>query len=153
MHPKEITRRAGLGLAAAAVPAAAMAVTPQTSGPAERVLGIGGFFFRSKDPKALTRWYLDNLGISPVPTSYDGQPWRTDAGVTAFQPFPEKTSYLGDPSHHWMINFRVRDLDRMAAQLKANGVAVEVDPQTYPNGRFAQLSDPEGNQIQLWQPA
>ena len=52
----------------------------------------------------------------------------------------------------WMINFRVRSLDKMAAQLRANGVAVEVDPEVYPNGRFAKLSDPEGNPIQLWEP-
>src|ERR1700687_5983620 len=53
----------------------------------------------------------------------------------------------------WMLNFRVRDLDKMAAQLRAAGIAVEIDPQSYPNGRFASLHDPEGNPIQLWQPA
>jgi len=51
-----------------------------------------------------------------------------------------------------MINFRVRDLEKMAAQLRERGIAVDVDPEVYPNGRFARLSDPEGNPIQLWQP-
>ncbi len=118
----------------------------------ERVLGIGGFFFRAKDPKALARWYEDNLGILPVPNNYGGQAWRTEAGTTVFAPFPKDTSYFGDPSQQWMINFRVRDLDKMTAQLRANGIAVDVDPELYPNGRFAKVLDPEGNPIQLWQP-
>jgi predicted enzyme related to lactoylglutathione lyase len=79
------------------------------------------------------------------------QPWRQEAGPTAFAPFPESTDYFGDASKHWMLNFRVRDLDRMVAQLRANGASVDVDPQFYPNGRFAKLVDPEGNPIQLWQ--
>ena len=61
-------------------------------------------------------------------------------------------SVFGDPNQQWMINFRVRNLDKMAAQLRGNGIAVEVDPELYPNGRFAQLKDVEGNPIQLWQP-
>jgi predicted enzyme related to lactoylglutathione lyase len=118
----------------------------------ERVTGIGGFFFRAKDPVALARWYDENLGVTPVPADYDGEPWRQAAGTTVFAPFKQDSSYFGDMRLQWMINFRVRDLDRMAAQLEANGIAVEVDPETYPNGRFAKLNDPEGNPIQLWQP-
>ncbi len=119
----------------------------------ERVLGIGGFFFRAKDPKVLAQWYEDNLGILPVPDKAGMQSWETQAGETAFAPFPRDTSYFGDPNQQWMINFRVRDLDKMAAQLRAKGIAVEVDPELYPNiGRFAKLLDPEGNPIQLWQP-
>ena len=118
----------------------------------ERVDGIGGFFFRAKDPKALAKWYADNLGITPVPEKYDMPAWETEAGTTVFAPFPQDTSYFDNPAQQWMINFRVRDLDKMAAQLKRNGTAVEVDPQLYPNGRFAKLHDPEGNPIQLWQP-
>ncbi|MCK5744934.1 MAG: VOC family protein, partial [Oricola sp.] len=64
----------------------------------------------------------------------------------------QDTSYFGDPKNQWMINFRVKDLDAMAAQLRAGGTTVEIDPEEYPNGRFAQLFDPEGNPIQLWQP-
>jgi predicted enzyme related to lactoylglutathione lyase len=154
MDTSDFTRRTTLGLAvgaAAAVRANAMSLTPKPAMPAERVLGIGGFFFRAKDPKALMRWYEDNLGINPIPSNYDMQPWRQEAGPTAFAPFPESTDYFGDASKHWMLNFRVRDLDRMVAQLRANGASVDVDPQFYPNGRFAKLVDPEGNPIQLWQ--
>jgi len=67
-------------------------------------------------------------------------------------PFPENTSYFGDPTKQWMINFRVSDLDRLVAQLEAAGIAVKVDSTTYPNGRFARSHDPEGNPIELWQP-
>lgn len=118
----------------------------------ERVDGIGGFFFRAKDPKALAQWYEDNLGIPPVPTKYGMPSWETEAGTTVFAPFPKDTTYFGDPDHHWMLNLRVRDLDKMAAQLRANGITVEIDPERYPNGRFAKVLDPEGNPIQLWQP-
>lgn len=118
----------------------------------EKVQGIGGFFFRAKDPKALAKWYEDHLGVATTPESDGGEPWRQEAGTTAFAPFAEDTSYFGDARLQWMINFRVRDLDKMAAQLRAAGVAIKVDPETYPFGRFAKLNDPEGNPIELWQP-
>lgn len=118
----------------------------------ERVEGIGGFFFRSKDPEGLAKWYEDNLGVTPVPKDYGGKAWRQEAGTTVFAPFKADTAYFGDMRLQWMINFRVRDLDKMAAQLRANGIAVEVDPEEYPNGRFGKLVDPEDNPIQLWQP-
>lgn len=118
----------------------------------ERVDGIGGFFFRAKDPKALAKWYADHLGVSEIPTDYGHQPWTQAAGPTAFAPFPADTKYFGRPEQAFMLNFRVRNLDAMTAQLRAAAIPVEVDPQTYPNGRFALLHDPEGNPIQLWQP-
>ncbi len=118
----------------------------------EKVTGIGGFFFRAKDPKALAKWYEDNFGINLVPTDYDTPAWRTEAGTTVFAPFKQDTDYFGDWRQQWMINFRVRDLKAMAAQLRANGSEVEVDPEEYPNGWFGKLNDPEGNPIQLWQP-
>lgn len=118
----------------------------------EKVQGIGGFFFRAKDPAKLSAWYLKNLGIDPAPQSYDAVPWRTETGVTIFSPFELGTDYFGDWRLQWMINFRVRDLDAMVRQLQANGNVVEVDPESYPNGRFAKVHDPEGNAIQLWQP-
>ncbi len=118
----------------------------------EKVAGIGGFFFRSKDTAALARWYEDRLGVAQVPKSYDAECWSQDAGETVFAPFAEDTDYFGKDSQQWMINFRVHDLDAMVAQLLAAGETVEVDAETYPNGRFARLSDPEGNPIQLWQP-
>ncbi len=74
------------------------------------------------------------------------------AGATVFAPFPSDTDYFGNPSQAWMINFRVANLDRMIAQLRAKEIEVTVDSEIYPNGRFARLSDPEGNPIELWSP-
>jgi glyoxylase I family protein len=119
----------------------------------EKVAGIGGFFFRAKDPKALALWYQQHLGILTIPTSDGETAWQQEAGATAFTPFPETSKYFGDASKVWMLNFRVKDLDKMAAQLQAAGIEVKVDPQSYPYGRFARLHDPEGNPIELWQPA
>ena len=118
----------------------------------EKVNGIGGLFFRSKDPAALGRWYREHLGVETVPSTYDKQPWRQEAGPTAFAPFPADTEYFGAREQAWMINFRVLDLDAMVLQLRAAGIAVDVDAEAYPNGRFARLRDPEDNPIQLWQP-
>ncbi|MCB1038909.1 MAG: VOC family protein [Acidimicrobiales bacterium] len=119
----------------------------------ERVDGIGGFFFTARDPAGLARWYAVHLGIDEVPTSYDAEVWTQAAGETVFAPFPEG---VGDDAPigptGWGINFRVSDLPAMAAQLRAAGIEVAVDPTEYPNGWFAQLADPEGNAIQLWQP-
>jgi predicted enzyme related to lactoylglutathione lyase len=118
----------------------------------EKVTGIGGFFFRAADPTALAHWYRDHLGVALVPSSYDEPPWQQEAGPTAFAPFPAATTYFGDAKQTWMINFRVLNLDAMVAQLRAAGIAVEIDPEIYPNGRFARIADPEGNPIQLWEP-
>ena len=118
----------------------------------EKVTGIGGFFFRAKDPKALALWYQQHLGILTIPASDGETSWQQEAGSTAFTPFPETSKYFGDASKVWMLNFRVRDLDKMAAQLQAAGIEVKVDPESYPYGRFARLHDPEGNPIELWQP-
>jgi predicted enzyme related to lactoylglutathione lyase len=118
-----------------------------------KVTGIGGLFFRAKDPAALAAWYETHLGIDPVPDDYDKQSWRQEAGPTMFAPFEETTDYFGRPEQSFMINFRVADLDALVAELRGAGIDVEVDPDDYPNGRFARLADPEGNPIQLWQPA
>jgi glyoxylase I family protein len=119
----------------------------------EKVTGIGGFFFRAKDPKALALWYQQHLGILTVPTKEGETSWQQEAGTTAFTPFPETSKYFGDPQKVWMLNFRVRDLEKMAAQLQAAGIEIKVDPEAYPYGRFGRLHDPEGNPIELWQPA
>jgi len=119
----------------------------------EKVLGIGGLFFRAKDPKSLAAWYRTHLGVAMVPDNYDDPPWEQEAGPTAYAPFPEDTKYFGDPARQWMTNFRVANLDAMAAQLRASNIPVEIDPENYPNGRFARLHDPEDNPIELWQPA
>lgn len=121
--------------------------------PAERVLGIGGLFFRARDPKALAEWYRSHLGVALVGSGSDHSGWHTDAGSTAFQPFSMTSKYFGDEHQMWMVNFRVRDLDKMAAQLRSAGIEVTIDPQTYPYGRFAKIHDPEQNPIELWEPA
>ncbi|HKR85761.1 MAG TPA: VOC family protein [Terriglobales bacterium] len=119
----------------------------------EKVAGIGGLFFRAHDPKALGNWYQQHLGIALTPTSEGGTVWQQEAGPTVFSPFPETTKYFGDPNKAFMVNFRVHDLDKMVAQLRTAGIEVK-DPETYPKiGRFARLHDPEGNPIELWQPA
>ena len=119
----------------------------------EKVAGIGGLFFRAHDPKALGQWYEQHLGISLTPTSEGGSVWQQEAGPTAFTPFPEKSGYFGDINKVWMVNFRVHDMDKMVAQLRAAGIEVK-DPESYANiGRFTRLHDPEGNPIELWQPA
>jgi predicted enzyme related to lactoylglutathione lyase len=116
----------------------------------EKVTGIGGLFIRSNEPKKLAQWYADNLGVSLTPKDYGQPSWTQEAGPTVFQPFPKDTKYFHGS---WMLNFRVRDLKAMVAQLRAAGITVEVDPQGYPNGQFATLHDPEENPIQLWEPA
>jgi glyoxylase I family protein len=118
----------------------------------EKVKGIGGLFFRAKDPKGLAEWYRAHLGVDLVPTNYDMLPWQQEAGPTAFAPFAADTKYFGDPAKQFMINFRVGDLEAMAMQLRAAGIAVEIDVEKYPNGRFARIHDPEGNPIELWEP-
>jgi glyoxylase I family protein len=118
----------------------------------ERVTGIGGFFFRARDPEALKVWYAERLGVDGPPESEGGDAWRQEAGETAFAPFEMDSKMIGPPEHTWMLNFRVDDLDAMVEQLRAAGEEVEVDPESYSYGRFASLRDPEGNGIQLWEP-
>ena len=146
---------AGLAAAATAPPEVAEAQTPEAVIPAERVLGIGGFFFRSKDPQALALWYQTNLGVDPIPRAYGRHGWEQTAGPTAFAPFSASTAaqYFGSPDQAFMLNFRVRNLDAMVAQLHTAGIEVKIDPQKYPNGRFARVHDPEGNPVELWEPA
>lgn len=116
----------------------------------QKVLGIGGLFFKSENPERLAQWYQTHLGIPVIPTSYEEEPWRQEAGPTAFAPFMKDTEYFGRPEQSWMVNFRVADLKAMVAQLRAAGITVE-DPQSFPNGDFARTHDPEGNPIELWQ--
>ena len=118
----------------------------------ERVTGIGGVFFRARDPKALARWYETQLGVALTPADYESEAWHQDAGPTVFEPFAADSDFFGRPEQQWMLNFRVRDLAAMVRQLRDANVAVEVDAAEYPNGVFAALKDPEGNPIQLWEP-
>jgi predicted enzyme related to lactoylglutathione lyase len=118
----------------------------------EKVTGIGGFFFRAKDPDALAKWYETYLGINPVPKDLETPPWTTQAGVTVFAPFSEDTDYFSKESR-FMINFRVSNMDAMLAQLSASGVSPTNDQVMEGLGRFVHINDPEGNPIELWEPA
>jgi len=118
----------------------------------QKARGIGGVFFRARDPERLTAWYAAHLGIDPAPASYEVSSWWQQAGPTVFTAMPADSAHFGDPARSWAINFRVPDLDAMVEQLRSVGVHVVVDPESYPNGRFADLRDPEGNPVQLWEP-
>ncbi|MFD9794589.1 VOC family protein [Streptomyces sp. NPDC059070] len=114
----------------------------------ERVRGIGGYFLRAQDPAALGAWYRDCLGLD---TDQNGL-WRQEAGPTVFAAFESTTDYFGSPTQQAMLNFRVRDLDAMLAQLRAKGADVAEETQAMDGvGRFGWVTDPEGNRIELWQ--
>ena len=120
----------------------------------EKVTGIGGVFFRAANPAELAAWYDRHLGIDPVPSDYETVPWQQEAGITVFAPFEQNTGYFGNDDKQVMLNFRVRNLEAMIGQLEAAGIEVRRDPDSpQPNGSFAWLSDPEGNPIELWEPA
>lgn len=113
----------------------------------EKVTGIGGFFFRSRDGDALSAWYAQHLGIEAGGESL----WMQEAGPTVFAPFREDSDYFA-ADKRWMLNLRVRDMDGMIAQLRAAGIAVETRPDWETEyGRFARIHDPEGNPIELWE--
>jgi predicted enzyme related to lactoylglutathione lyase len=114
----------------------------------ERVLGIGGHFLRASDPAGLASWYRDALGLD---TDEYGT-WHQQDGPTVFATFPSDTTHLGGGAT--MLNFRVRDLDAMLAQLRRLGARVDDEVQDMAGvGRFGWVTDPEGNRVELWQPA
>jgi predicted enzyme related to lactoylglutathione lyase len=116
----------------------------------ERVLGIGGHFMRARDPAALAEWYRESLGLD---ADENGE-WQQRAGPTVFATFDSDTDYFGARTQQTMLNFRVRDLDAMLAQLRAKGADVVEEPQEMEGvGRFGWVNDPEGNRVELWQPA
>jgi predicted enzyme related to lactoylglutathione lyase len=125
------------------------------------VQGMGGLFFRAKDPDALGAWYKEHLGVGGgcVADGADGEPsewvWTHAGGPMVFQPFKDDTDYFA-ADKAFMINFRVRDLDKLLAKLREAGVDVITKPEwDDPSlGRFARIHDPEGNAVELWeQPA
>ena len=113
------------------------------------VSGIGGVFFRAKNPESLLQWYRSHFGV----TMEGYEPWQQEAGPTVFMPFSSKTDHWTD-SKQWMINFRVTDLDGLLLKLRTADIAVETNPawNSAETGRFARVCDPEGNPIELWEP-
>jgi glyoxylase I family protein len=122
-----------------------------TIGPVERVTGIGGVFFRSTNPEALNAWYAEHLGVAGGPDT--DAVWQQDAGPTVWSAFEADTDYFGRREQAWMVNFRVRDLDAMLAQLRDADVEVDDRLEEYDYGRFGWAHDPEGNRFELWEPA
>lgn len=118
----------------------------------ERITGIGGVFFRARDPQALAAWYANALGV-PLD---EGQTYGTleaAAGdMTVWSLFPHDTAYFGPGGSPFMFNYRVRDLDAMLAQLRAAGARVDEKVEDYDYGRFGWATDPEGNRFELWEP-
>ncbi len=122
-------------------------------GAMERVLGIGGYFLRAAGPAALGAWYRDLLGIGVAADGAD-EVWQQEAGPTVLATFERDSDYLGSLDQQAMINFRVRDLDAMLAQLRAGGADVADEVQDLDGvGRFGWVTDPEGHRVELWQPA
>jgi catechol 2,3-dioxygenase-like lactoylglutathione lyase family enzyme len=139
----------GLGLLGAA--GSEVAVSDQPSG---HVTGVGGIFFKAKDPKALAAWYRDVLGL-PL-ESWGGALLKYDAPnhppAVVWSAFPDSTSYFAPSTGAFMINYAVDDMDAILARLTAKGVAILKREDGDENGRFAWILDPEGNKIELWQP-
>jgi len=130
-----------------------------------KVTGIGGVFFRARDPKSLVAWYAKHLGV--VPNDYGGMTFEWTRGIqpdespestgsTAWSVFPEDTKYFGPGNDRGpqqaMINYRVDDLDALLTHLAAEGVTIDPHREDADYGRFAWIVDPEGNRIELWQP-
>jgi len=114
------------------------------------ITGIGGFFFRCKNSDELKEWYINTLGID-----IQDMVWMQESGATVFEPVPEDSDYF-NTKKEWMINFRVSDLHEFIEELQARGVEVEQKDEwnTMPEvGTFARIHDPEGNPIELWEPA
>lgn len=121
-----------------------------------RVTGIGGVFFKSKDPQALAEWYRRHLGMAVQ--EWGGVAFRwpddqlPDQGVTIWSPFKDDTSYFAPSTASFMVNFRVEDLDALLAALRQEGCEVDAKTSDSEYGKFGWVMDPEGNRIELWQP-
>lgn len=122
----------------------------------KRVTGIGGIFFKCKDPKAINEWYKLHLGFDTTPygTSFE---WRdandsSKKGLTQWNPFPENTKYFAPSTKDFMINYRVDNLEQLVEELKKEDVTIVDTIETFDYGKFVHILDPEGNKIQLWEP-
>ena len=117
---------------------------------AERVAGLGGIFFRARDPDALRVWYAEHLGIEME--DYGTTFKAVEGDQTVWAPFAADTDYFGPSGQQLMVNYRVRDLDAMLEQLRASGIQVDERVHDMEFGRFGWAVDPEGNRFELWQP-
>jgi predicted enzyme related to lactoylglutathione lyase len=118
---------------------------------AETVQGIGGVFFRARDPEALRAWYAEQLGIDME--DYGTTFTAAEGDQTVWAPFAADTEYFGLTGQQSMVNFRVRDLDAMLHQLRTAGVSVDERVEEIEFGRFGWATDLEGNRFELWEPA
>jgi predicted enzyme related to lactoylglutathione lyase len=123
-----------------------------------RVTGIGGVFLRSRNPELLSAWYRDNLGVDMGERGAVTFHWpecATDErpGTTTLALFPANTDYLGEPGQKVMLNLRVDDLRTLLVRLRARGVEVLRQTEDSEFGRFGWCVDPEGNRVELWEPA
>lgn len=122
----------------------------------KRVTGIGGIFFKCKDPKAINEWYKTHLGLDTTPYGATFE-WRevsdsTKKGSTQWSPFAETTKYFEPSTKDFMINYRVENLEALIEMLKKEGVTVLDKIETYDYGKFVHILDIEGNKIELWEP-
>lgn len=122
----------------------------------KRVTGIGGIFFKCKDPKALREWYKTHLGLD---TNDYGASFEWAAmtasnakGLVQWSPFAETTKYFEPSTREFMINYTVADLEALVAELKKEGVTILDEIASYDYGKFVHIQDPEGNKIELWEP-
>ena len=123
----------------------------------KRVTGIGGIFFKAKDPQALGAWYAKHLGIAVEEWGGAAFKWGTaekpaSAGTTIWSPFKEDTEYFLPSKSSFMINYRVDDLRSLLATLRSEGCKVDDKVEESEYGKFGWVMDPEGNKVELWQP-
>lgn len=121
----------------------------------EKITGVGGVFIKARNPKEMAKWYRDHLGIDAT-RGYADFSWRDKehpehVGRTTWALFPTNTPYFRPSTAPFMINYRVANLERMVEQLRRSGVTVD-KVQDFNYGRFAWITDPEGNRIELWEP-
>ena len=121
----------------------------------KRVTGIGGIFFKAKDPKKLTTWYQTHLGLNTNPYGatfewYEGDD-STKKAQTQWTPFAETTKYFAPSNREFMINYRVENLEALVEELKKEGVTIVDSIESYDYGKFVHILDGEGNKVQLWE--
>ena len=122
----------------------------------KKVTGIGGIFFKCKDPKKLMEWYKAHLGFDTneygVTFGLEDVENTAKAGSTQWSPFPENTKYFAPSTKDFMINYRVDDLEALVEELKKSDVKILDEIETYDYGKFIHIMDLEGNKIELWEP-